>query len=255
MNAGPRNRTELSEEFLPGAPPSGRTMSVDQMLGRESAGRTSAEIAREHSGGRTANEAFAHGSAGAPEQVAHFGAGTIAGTGAGRNCDPAQLIEEMLGQAERQEFTPFAQVVQVWLGPVNAARLPFEAWRKSDDMSAHPNDRVRDIDFQKQGPMIGLNRVGQLIIPNTFLSLPQRRDRDRAGRLRMLAPTIRQYVTAQYNSLWVIQPLLEILVQTLGAGSRRAYMYFQPDETRWPILFYDPHSGSMQVWGGGGYRF
>src|SRR5438132_1272945 len=65
-------------------------------------------------------------------------------------------LAELLRQAERQEYSPVGQVVQIFLG------VP----------------PTRDIDWQKQGPMLALTapppdlRLAQTATPNAGVALP-----------------------------------------------------------------------------------
>src|SRR3990167_3753113 len=111
-----------------------------------SAGRTkgSPEFSLENAGGRTRpSEDFARDGGGMPtERFMPIGSQL-------QRPDPLTWAREELAEAERNEFTAVCQVSAVVLGS---------------------KDRI--IDFQKEGPLLGLNPKKELLIATPFSPLP-----------------------------------------------------------------------------------
>jgi hypothetical protein len=151
--------------------------------------------------------------------------------------DPVELMKEMGAQGRRQEFTPYGTIKEIILGP-------------------DPKN-PRSIDFRGNGPMIGANANGQLIIPVQVFGLPPIPVIARNGRRSMHQPTLADFATSRHHNLFIIQPVFEVLVQTLpDQGSHLTWLHFTPDDRgAMTALLFDPVSKRVQFYGGGGYNF
>lgn len=159
---------------------------------------------------------------------------------------------EQIAESNRHEFTPLAQVSQIWLGD-------------------------RDIDFVRDGPLLGINKRKELVIATPIFSLPPRLVRvNRHGKplwniekldenkrkwalanseVKPMRLHIEAYAEAgKYQGFYVLQPLTQMLCTTVDPSRHKIYVNFFPGENgNYPVLFYDPGSHRLMIWGGGGY--
>lgn len=149
--------------------------------------------------------------------------------------DVERWFENLRREAETLEYRPMGKVIQVFLGRPPAA--------------------VRDVDFQKTGPMLALSKQYGLVIPTPVNALPPRIEMKK-GRPRLECPKIEQYASGLHAGCYVLQPLVEILFCTLiEEGSHLHFVHFHPDaHGREPVLLFDPQRNCLGVWGGGGYH-
>jgi len=214
---GDRNRTSFDD--FETAPPSGRTLPLQMLEQTPSGGRTG--LAQyEHLGGRTAE----------PVNIGRY---RPVSSG-----DMRETLAIQAAQSERQETRPLGQINQICLGPVQKPRI---------------------MDFSRFGPMLSVNELGNYVVEPGVSSLPAVPMVVR-GRTIMRAPSIASFASGTIGgrngqALLVIQPVMEILLRSLDGDSRLAWLHARQDaQGKWPVLLYDPKSGRMGLWGGGGFQ-